>query len=126
MLLATIDISWKAQDIVNVFIEVVSLILEQNPNFFIVFAIVIVIGAFLLISFGVCCGLCCFECFKRCFAYRAGPCYDEGDIEKGRPSKNILFQQKMYKVNTDDVKKQYRTFRSSEPLDGKNIGTEPV
>ena len=126
MLLATIDISWKAQDIVNVFIEVVSLIVEQNPNFFIVAAIVIVIGAFLLVSLGVCCGLCCFVCIKRCFAYKARPCYEEGDIEKGKPSHNILFQQQMYRVNNDDVTKQYRTFKSPELLDGKNNGTAPV
>ena len=133
MLLATIDISWKAQDIVNVFIEVVTLIFKQNPEFFIIVGVIIVIGAFLLFSLGVCCGMCCFECTKRqskicCSLFWAGPCYekDDFDIETGGRSSNNRFDHPKYVVRNGEVKKQNHIHRSSEYLDGINKGHVPV
>lgn len=133
MLLATIDISWKAQDIVNVFIEVVTLIVTQNPKFFIITGIIIVVGAFLLIFFGVCCGMCCYSCTKRqtkkcSFLFSAGLCCEENefDIEKGR--RYDQFEQKKYSVQNTDVRNipHSITYGSSQYFDGKIKQVDPV
>lgn len=60
-----ININWDAQEIVDMLVEVISLLLEQKMGLVMMLGIVVVIGGFFLLTFGVCCGMCCYAFTKR-------------------------------------------------------------
>ena len=126
MLLGSININWSAQDIVNVFIKVVTLLVKQNSRFLAILGIVAVIGAFLLISFGVCFGMCFYAFTKRrskrlcMFCVRSCSnlcCDDELDVEEGF---NDRRNDEEYMIGNGESKKHSHTYGPSEYFDGKN------
>lgn len=60
-----ININWDAQEIVDMLVEVISLLLEQKMGLLMILGIIVVIGAFFLLTCGVCCGMCCYSFTKR-------------------------------------------------------------
>jgi len=60
-----IMINANAQEIVDMLVEVITLLLNQHMGLLMILGVGAVIGIFLLLVFGVCFGMCCYACTKR-------------------------------------------------------------
>ena len=59
------QIDVKAQEIVDMIYEVVSLLLQQKMGLMLIVGVAAVVGLICLITFGVCLGMCCYAFTKR-------------------------------------------------------------
>lgn len=123
-----IAINTNSQEIVDLIVEVVTLLLQQKMGLFLVIGAAAVVGFFFLIVFGVCFGMCCYAFTKRrskrlclsCMRF----CYDKccGDhfnFEEGKDTRD----EEQFMMGNGKIEHVSQSFGSSDDLEKNGRGT---
>ena len=128
-----ININWDAQEIVDMLVEVISLLLEQKMGLLMMIGIIVVIGGLVLLTVGVCLGMCCYAFTKRrskrlcmcCFRSCWDKCFgDKFVFEFGEDSRD----EEIHMVGSGGASKgrHSRPYGSSQSLGDKDGRITPV